>query len=294
MRFHDILLALAVIVIWGGNIIAIKIGVGALPPMVIITLRFAVTALVFLPFMRWPGKAMFWKMVEIAIYMSVIHQGLLFIAMGMLPAGTMSILLQSQILFASVLGFLMLGESIGRRTTIGLGIGFAGLLLTLGGPEISQNPAGFFITMGSTLALAFSYIRMRQIKNVHAPTFIAIMNGAAVPFVALLSLFTAPQGWLVLPDADWITIGGVLAYQAFLVSLSHILWQALLARNEVQKVTCFVLLMPVVAIILSIVMLGEALHTSLIWGGAMTLIGVAIITIRRAQKHIAIDADPVV
>lgn len=294
MPLRDILLALLVILIWGGNIVAIKMGVMELPPMVVITLRFAVTGLIFLPFMRWPGRAKFWKLCEIALYMSVLHQGLLFIAMDMLPASSMSILLQSQILFATLLGFFMLGEKIGWRTATGLAIGFAGLLLTLGTPDIAQSPQGFIITMCSAIALAFSYIRMRQIRDVHAPTFLGIMNLAAIPFVAAASFIPHPAGgWEKITGADWVVVGGVLAYQAALVSLSHSLWQSLLARNEVAKVTCFILLMPVVAIILSAIILNEAIHPVLILGGAMTLLGVGIVTLRKARKQQPVEADPV-
>lgn len=140
MPLRDIVLALLVILIWGGNIIAIKIGVTELAPPVMLTLRFALTALVFLPFIKWPGRKTFWLLAEISIYMSVLHQGLLFIVLRMLDASTMAILLQSQILFATLLGWIILKESIGWRTAIGLGLGFMGLLLTLGGPDLNQHP----------------------------------------------------------------------------------------------------------------------------------------------------------
>ncbi len=293
MNFRDILLALLVILIWGGNIIAIKIGVTELSPTVILAIRFALTGAIFLPFIKWPGWAKFKILLEIAIYMGVLHQGLLFIGLRMLDASTIAILLQSQIMFATLLGWLVLKESIGWRTASGLGLGFLGLLLTLGGPDLSQHPMGFVIIMMSTLALAASYIRMRQLKDVHPATFIALMNGLAAPFVLIVSLFLAPAAWLTLGDANWFKLGGVLVYQVVFVSLSHILWQALLSRNQVASVTSFVLLMPVVAILLSIALLGEEFHTSLLWGGVLTLAGVGIITLRKAQKKMPIEADPV-
>lgn len=293
MSFRDILLALLVIFIWGGNIVAIKIGVTELPPPIILTIRFALTGLIFLPFMKWPGWDKFKRLLEIAIYMGVLHQGLLFIGLRILDASTIAILLQSQIMFATLLGWLVLKESIGWRTATGLGMGFLGLLLTLGGPDLSQHPYGFILIMCSTLALAASYIRMRQLKDVHPATFIALMNGLAAPFVLIGSLFLAPAGWALLGDANWVTLAGVLIYQVVFVSLSHILWQSLLSRNQVATVTSFVLLMPVVAILLSAVILGETLHTSLIWGGVLTLAGVGIITVRKIQKKMPIEADPV-
>lgn len=65
----------------------------------------------------------------------------------------------------------------------------------------------------------------------------------------------------------------------------------LLARNPVATVASFVLLMPIVAILLSAV-LHETLSPALIWGGVLTLAGVGIITIRKIQKRLPMEADP--
>lgn len=66
----------------------------------------------------------------------------------------------------------------------------------------------------------------------------------------------------------------------------------LLARNPVATVASFVLLMPIVAILLSAVLLHETLSPALIWGGVLTLAGVGIITIRKIQKRLPMEADP--
>ncbi|QQG36760.1 MAG: DMT family transporter [Micavibrio aeruginosavorus] len=291
MTLRDIFLTLLCILIWGGNFIAIKFGVNELPPLVMITLRFLTTSLVFLPFMKWPGKSCFWKIAEVGLWMGAIHQGLLFVALEVLDASTVVILLQAQIMFAALLGWLILKESLHWRTGFGLLFGFSGLLIVLGGPD-SQNLWGCFITLLSALAVAISFIRMRQLKNVHAPTFIVVINGASLPFVFAASLILAPAGWAELPRANWFVIAGVLAFQALIVSIAHILWQSLLARNFITKVTCFILLLPVVTIALSVALLGEDMHISLIWGGLLTILGVGIITIRKTQKRQPVQVDP--
>ncbi|MCM2344563.1 MAG: EamA family transporter [Alphaproteobacteria bacterium] len=292
MTLRDISLTLLCILIWGGNFIAIKLGVGELPPLVMITLRFLTTSLVFLPFIKWPGKERFWKIAEVGLWMGAIHQGLLFVALGILDASTVVILLQAQIMFAALLGWLILKETIHWRTGFGLLLGFSGLLVVLGGPD-SQNLGGCLITLLSALAIAISYIRMRQLQDVHAPTFIAIINGASLPLVFLASLIMTPQGWGLLPQANWAIIISVLAFQALIVSLSHVLWQTLLARNAVAKVTCFILFLPLVTIALSVLLLGETLPASLLWGGALTVVGVGIITLRKIQKKLPVELDPV-
>ena len=286
MTLRDIFLALLVIVIWGGNIVAIKVGVNETAPLALLTLRFGLTALVFVPCIKWPGWPVARKMAEISLYMCVLHQGLLFIAMDMMDASTISVILQSQILFATLLGWWLLAEKIGWRTWTGIGLGFAGLLVTLKGPDVSGHLWGFVLALASALAIAASYIRMRQLKSVHPATFIAITNAVATPFVFIGSLAISPTQWMDWDNVNWINLGGVIAFQVILVSASHIMWQALLARNAVAKVTSFILLMPVVAIAFSALILSENIDSSLIIGAALTISGVGIITLRRMQKHV--------
>ncbi len=290
MSLRDIFLALMTILIWSGNFIAIKVGVAEMPPLVFLTLRLVLTALVFLPFVKWPDKRQARILIEISLYMWIIHQGLLLFAMRILDVSTGSILLQSQTLFAALLGWLILGEVLHRRIIVGLAVGFSGLVITLGAPDLQQNPAGFGIALLSALAIAFSYIRMRQLREVHPPTFIVMTMGAAIPVAFIASLLVSPQGWAHLPDADWVKMGVIFFYQVLAVSVSHILWQSLLARNKVATVASFVLLMPVMSIFLSAVFLGEEIGLALIGGGMLTLAGVALVTLRRIKKQ-PVEAD---
>lgn len=294
MNPRDLLLAILTIVLWGGNVVAIKIGVTELPAPLLLALRFSLTGLVFLPFIKIPTRAQFRLLAEISAYMAV-HQVLLFTCLKMLDASTMLILLQSQILFATLLGWLMLKEKISLQTTLGLSVGFTGLLLTLGGPDIASHPSAFFLALISTVSLALCYIRMRQLKSVHPATLIGMMNGLAAPFMILFSVMMTPHSWLHLDEVNWIKIASVLLYQVILVSYSHILWQALLARNEVAKVSSLILLMPVAGIALSWLVLHETIHESLIYGGILTIIGVGIVTLRKMQRQQVIaNVDPAV
>ncbi len=285
MSIRDILLALYVVIIWGGHFAVIKAGVMEVQPLIALSVRFALTVLVFVPFMKWPGWPRFRKICEVGILMGALHQGLLFVGLRYLDSATVAILMQTQTIFAVILGWLMLGESFKWRTALGLCVGFVGVTLALGGPSLTTNLPAIGIILASSFVLGLSYIRMRQLKAVNPATFIVALNGASLPFTAIASLFLYPEGWGALAGIDWTHFGMVLAYQVILVSVSHFIWQGLLARNEVARVTCFILLMPVVAVLVSAFFLHEPLSGTLLLGGALTVMGVAIITLRRVQMH---------
>lgn len=294
MTIKDLFLALLVIVIWAGNIIAIKFSVMELPPMTAISFRFALTALAFLPFARWPGMDMAKKLLVIAVLMSVMHQGLLFIGMGQLSAGLTAIFLQAQVIFATILGVFFFKEKIGWRTICGLMMGIAGICVIYGDRTAGFSATGFWLIMASTLALAYAYSSMKKLPKVKPATFLFAMNGFAVPFVlTAAAVMEAPQWAAAIPNANWELLSGVFAYQIFLVGLSHIIWQKLLTRNEMGMVTPFTLLLPVMGVGMAVLFLGEIVSARMVIGGSIAMLGVGIIVLRRAQKHSSLPRTPV-
>lgn len=281
---RDTLLTLLVILIWGAHFQVIKAGVEQVGPLVSLALRFGITTLIFIPFMKWPGWPAFKKIAEIGILMGILHQGLLFVASDSLDSASTAVLVQSQTIFAVILGWLILGEGFKWRTSLGLLLGGAGLVVMLGVPDVADHPQAFAMVIVSAFVLALSYIRMRQLSHVNPMTFIAILNGVSFPLALAASfVMEGTDAWHHVPDADWHVLAFVLAYQSLLVAFSHILWQRLLARNEVARVTCFTLLTPVIAITIAVLFFGTALTWQLLLGAGLVVGGLGIVVIRRVQ-----------
>lgn len=284
---NDYLMILGVLVLWAGNVIAIKMAVTELPPLTAAAMRFAAATLVFLPFLQVPSKKTLWIIFQISFLMNVCHIGTLFIALKMLDATSTSILLQTQVVFATILGALFFKETIRWRTWTGIGLAAAGLVVMLGTPDLAQHPQAVLIMLFSTLTLAFGYVKMKHLQSVHAPTYICLMCAFAVPFLFFASLVFEPQSYALLPDVHWEKMGPVLVFQSVVVSLTHIVWQRLMHKGDVGKITSFTLLIPFFTLVLSYFILGETLDPAMVTGGLITMLGVGIITLRRVQKGIA-------
>lgn len=298
MSLRDIALALFVIIIWAGNVIAIKLAVAETAPLTALALRFGLTGLVFAPFARGLTRPVLLHLLQIALLMGFAHQGLLFLGMAYLPAGITSILLQTQVIFAALIGIFVFHEKTGWRTWTGIALGVAGVAV-MGGAGIGAHDggylAGFLILIASTLALAFAYMRMKQLPPVPPLSFLFGINGLAFPPVLLASFVMDAGSWQTLGAANWIVLGAVFAFQIVLVGLSHILWQRLLARNPMSLVTPFVLLLPVFGVGMAMAWLGESLTPAMTAGGAVTMLGVAIIIFRQGRKkrsHVVLTAEP--
>ncbi len=282
---RDKFLALLVVVIWGVHFFAIKAAVAQMDPLVALAIRFGIVGLLFLPFATRCDRKTFWKVAEIAVLMGAIHQSLLFCGLKYLAPATVSVLLQSQIVFSVLMGWWFLGEKFKWRTTLGIIISLIGIVVMLGVPDIAASIKGFAMIMISAIALSASSIRMRQLTPVTPATFVAILNLVSFVLVGISSLVFSGEGaWEHLGRADWKVMGIVLAYQAFVVSISHFWWQQLMSRNEVAKVTCFSLLTPLVGIGIALAM-GASISLSLVIGTVLILMGLAVIMVRRVQKN---------
>lgn len=284
MNIRTSLILLVVVAIWGLNVVTIRAGAVEMAPVTFLTLRFSLTSLLFLPFIRWPGRRNFRVLFEVGFWMCVVHQGLMYIAMPMIHAGTMSILLQMQVIFATLIGVFFLKETIGWRSWAGIIMGFIGVAILMGGPSTEGRLLGFAIGIISAFFVALSYVRMKALEDIHPPTFIGLINLLSVPFVFVLSLFMDADSWNHLDTVDWELIAPILLFQSTVISTTHIIWQKLLTQNPVSQVVPWVLLMPVFAVLFAALWLGDPITLPVVAGGTLTIAGVGIVTLRRIQK----------
>ena len=289
MTRRDIALVLFVIIIWASNFVAVKIGVEEMPALLLLALRFSLTGLLFLPFLRWPGLPKARVVFEITFLMSILHQGLMFVGLSMISASMSVILIQSQVIFSVLIAWVFFKEKIGWRTWAGITIGLAGIMLTVGGPDMNSDLVACAMILLSALFVSLSYFRMKSLQDIHPATYIALLNLFAAPFLWVFYAITDVMGYnagFQWQDINWIMAGASLAFQVCLVSLAHMIWQQVVARNEVSKVTPYTLLMPIFGIGASALILQETITWIMLAGGFLTMVGVTIITYRRIQKGI--------
>ena len=127
MPISHLLLALAVVFVWGTNFVVIRWGLDGLPPFLFATLRFAFSALPWLLFIPRP-QAPWHKMAAFGILLGVGQFGLLFLAMrSNISPGLASLVVQLQVFFTIGLSLLLMGEKVRGYQVAGLLLAVAGL-----------------------------------------------------------------------------------------------------------------------------------------------------------------------
>ncbi len=289
MNFQSIALALLVILIWGSNFVVIKIGVSELEPLIVLGLRFFFAGLIFLPFMKWPGWKQARMIMLVGLLMGPLHQGLLYVALETMPASTISIIMKTNVLMVTLIGWLFLKEKIGWRTWTGVFIGLIGVyILVSGSIETGSKEAniyGYGLTFLSAFFIALTYVAMKKVDQVHAPTYIALMSLPVSPLIFMSSYIIDGLTWTIdISTLNWPVIWSVVFYQAIILSLSHMVWQRLMTKHPVSQIIPWTLLIPVVAVATAILFLGEELTLPIIIGGSLIIAGVTITTLRRLKS----------
>ena len=265
----DYFCALAVVVIWGTNFVAMKVGMRGLSPMLLGALRFALAAFPLILFVRAPRLPWRW-VAAYGLVQGLGQFGLLFTALKFgMPAGMASLVIQTQAFFTLLLAAPILHERAQRHHWIGLGVAALGLAVIAGGRGEGPGQmtmAGFVLTLGGAFMWAVSNIivRLASRKSPGYDPFAFIAWSSAAPVLPFLLLAVLIDGWE--PVAGMITgmgWGEVLSvlYLAVLATLvAYTLWTQLLTRHPAAKIAPFSLLVPVVGLWAASMAFGERLE----------------------------------
>src|SRR5262245_28796926 len=138
MPVKDVGLAVLVQVIWGVGFTLMKPMMGAFPPLLFITLVYAVIALTVSPFAVRSRTPFRWMMLIAALGGSG-QSCLLALGLSVLPATTSNLLLQLTVPFAILLSWSVGIDRPSLRNGIGSIVALAGVAIVIGAPG-TENP----------------------------------------------------------------------------------------------------------------------------------------------------------
>ena len=279
---RDLAAALIVVLVWGVNFVAMKFALRDLTPFQLGAARFAFAALPLALFMKPPQVP--WKWVVLyGLFQGVGQFGILFIALKVgMTAALASVLLQTQVFFTALFGFVLLGERAGRPLQAGMVLAALGLscfgynYASPGAASGGTTIAGFALTLASAAMWALSNIVARQVQKVagaFSPVAFVVWSCAVavLPFVALSWVFDAEAvrwQWLRSGWTSWLSVA-YLGWVATIVGYS--LWTGLLKRHPANRVSPFGLGVPIVGLTAGMSILGEAV-TPWQWAGIALLV----------------------
>lgn len=287
MRISDALLATLVVSIWSTNFIAGKICLETAPPFFLTFMRFGLTALVMVPFVKAP-KGHFLPILYMTFTLGLLHFALITIALKDLTAGTSVIAIQCGVPFSLILSGLILKEKIPLHHLLGIVVAFGGIFVLVGEPNVFENLASFIMLIAAAFFWAASNLQSRSLKAINPFSLNAYFSLLLAPQLLILSLIFEDNHIAVLEQINLTYSSGVL-YMTFVTTIfAYSQWYKLLGKYDVSVVTPFNLLGPLCGTFLSWVVLDETIGPMKMIGGAIILSGVSLIVLfpKRDKTHV--------
>ena len=288
MPVSHLLLALAVVAIWGTNFVVIRLGLDTFAPYTFAALRFTFSVVPFIFFVRRPAAS--WaKLAAFGMLIGVGQFGLLFWAMRAdITPGLASLVVQSQVFFTIVMAAALYRERLKALQWPAFGLAIGGLAIVAS--HVSTNAGvtlfGVALVIVAAACWAGGNLVARAAGKVDALGFVVWSSPfAAVPLWVITLLVDGPR-----PVADSLARAGTVAWLAVAwQSIGNTLfgygaWNWLLARHSASTVTPTALLVPVFGMTASALALHEGLPAWKLGAAALVMGGLAVNLLATRRK----------
>jgi drug/metabolite transporter (DMT)-like permease len=275
----------ALYLIWGSTYLAIRVALESYPPFLMAGTRFLVAGGALYAFLRWRGMAAPTR----AQWLNAAITGTLLLGMGnglvcyaeqSVASGLAAVAVAAMPLFAALFGGLY-GQWPRRMEWLGLGVGFAGVVLLNLGGGMAGATLGAIALLVAAMAWAFGSVwsRRRDMPPAAMNTAAQMLTGGAVLFAGAL-LFgerfpAAPSMASTLSLVYLAAFGSLIAFTAYLYLLNTV---------RPALATSYAYVNPPVAVLFGALLGGETVHAFDLVAMAVILGGVALIALAREKR----------
>ena len=278
----DLLVIVGITALWGANFAVVKIGLEELHPLAFVFGRFALIALCLAPFLRWP-RGQWRNLFLLSVSLGVLHFGIMFWAMDHIDAATAAIAVQLQVPFSALLAWIFFKDRFGWRRSLGTLVAFAGVVVIAGEPRFEGGLLPLGLVILAACIWAFTNIQVKWLGEMNVFQITGWMAILAMPQLLALTWLLDGNPFPSYLAASWIGWGAMLFQAVGVTVIGYGFWYGMMRRHAVNQVMPLTLLVPIFGVLSGVIFLGEDLTFATVIGGIATLIGVAIIVIRRPR-----------
>jgi drug/metabolite transporter (DMT)-like permease len=285
--------ALFVTFLWSTSWVLIKLGLQDIPPLPFAGLRYALAFLVLLPFALRSGASRAAlrsitprELGVLAIYgllFVAITQGAQFVGLALLPAATVSLLLNFSPVVVALFGVLFLAELPTRQQWLGIGVYLAGIIIYFAPSGLAETQiVGVAVVLLAVMSNAASSVMGRHINQGSRLSALLITTvSMGVGSAALLGVGIAAQGLPALTATHWLYIVWLAVVNT---AVAFPLWNNSLRSLTAVESSIINSTMLAQIAMLAFVFLGEKLDAQELLGMALVALGVLWVQLRGAKR----------
>ena len=277
MKTKSLTLALAAPLCWGTSFTLAKPMVEHFPPLFMMLLVYAGIAVVMLVTTPGQFKTPWLQLLGISALCVTIQGALLFYAIRSVDATTSNLVLQSQVPAGVIMGWLIAGEKITPSKMLGTMIAILGVATVIGLPAQKPPLVPVVMIVISGFVWAAGQVCVRRFSRDSGLMTLKANALFGAPQLLLASLVLESGQWQSLVTAtpvQWLLLlfVGVVGFY-----LAYLAWFSLLKVTRVEEAVPFILLMTPVGLATAVVFLGETITIPQLVGGAVLMVGLAIV-----------------
>jgi len=290
MIARDWLLLIILSTVWGGSFFFFEVALQTLPPFTVVLGRVSMAAAALLVIARIRGEPLPFSATIAQRYLllgaisNAIPFSLIVWGQTQIPSGLASIINAMTPIWAVLVGLLIRSdERMTAGKALGVGLGFLGVAVLMGPDllrELDPYSLGQLSVLGATICYGFAVHYGRRF-------------GATSALVNAAYMLTAATVWLlpvaILVDHPWTLSPGLSGWTALLglslicTAFAFLLYFRLLASAGATNMSLVTFIVPVSAISLGALFLGERLGPTAFAGMGILFVGLAIIDGRAAR-----------
>ncbi|HVK33196.1 MAG TPA: DMT family transporter [Burkholderiaceae bacterium] len=286
MRTSDLIELIALAAIWGASFLFMRLGAAEFGPLALSMLRVAGATLFLLPLLAWQRQTgtlrTHWReLAVVGVINSVCPFVLFSIAALALNAGLSSIFNATAPLWGALIGTLWLKDRLTPSRMLGLAIGFAGVLF-LAWDKASFKPGEHGVSAGLAIlacllaTLCYGFGANYTKRKLQGTPPLAVAAGSQLAATVVLALPGA-WAWPATPPSAtaW---GAVLGLALLATGVAYLLYFRLIAHVGPARAISVTYLIPLFGVLWGALFLGESVTPAMLVGGAIILVGTALVT----------------
>ena len=278
---------ITVCLIWGTTYLGISVALETVPVLLVAGLRWMFAGVVLSALMLATGRglprpALWGPLVLLGFLMNVVGNGFVVYAQQYVPSGLTAVLIATTPFWSALVERLLPnGERFSRRSLLGLGLGFSGIVVLVW-PQMTNGGAGGSAFIGGVIAIQLacigwvigtSYAKRHELGD-------NPFRSTALQMVFSGTMLLAAATW----HGDWAQVtftprtmaamvylsiaGSLVAYSAYIYAIQHL---------PLSLVSLYAYINPIIAVALGVAFLGEPFTWRMALAAALVFGGVAII-----------------
>ena len=285
LRVPALLVGLSLL--WGVSFPAISIGLGYLPPLLFAAFRYDVAAILLLGYAVVTAGGRGWvptgrnNVAAIAAggVFLVAGNGLLFVGQQTVPSGIAAILQALVPIVTALWALVLLDERLSAMGTLGVIVGFVGIGLIVRpdpGNLTGSDTLGRLLVVGQVVSVSLGGVLIQRarpsMERVAMTGWAMLVGGVVLHALSFAAGEPAPTALV-----DPIAIGTVVYLGVFSTAIAFVIYFTVLSERGAFEVSLVTYLVPIVATVAGVFLLGESIGPLSVLGFAIVFVGFALL-----------------